>query len=104
MEMPMPGSDELTRATITPRVTPSLTVIEAVGSLRTPSPCRYELSEEVARGSMGVVFRAVDTGLGREVAVKVLQAKFGPGSSAAPLRRRAPHHRANTAPQHPRGA
>src|SRR5210317_558643 len=44
---------------------------------RTNSPAsnsgfRYELQEEVARGGMGVIVRAVDTELRREVAVKIL--------------------------------
>jgi tetratricopeptide (TPR) repeat protein len=50
----------------------------------TPLPIseRYTLLEEIARGGVGLVFRATDTVLGREVAVKVLQEKFGPNSSA----------------------
>src|SRR4051794_18419012 len=44
---------------------------------------RYELPEEIDRGGMGAVLRAHDCTLGRKVAVKVLQERFGPGSLLA---------------------
>jgi hypothetical protein len=42
---------------------------------------RSELLGEISRGRMGVIYRATDTTLACEVAVKVLQDKYAPGSS-----------------------
>lgn len=60
---------------------------------------RYILGEEIARGGMGEVYRATDTVLNREVAVKVLQAKYGPQSGSA--RRFADEARITGQLQHP---
>jgi serine/threonine protein kinase len=43
----------------------------------------YELHDEIGRGGMGVVYRARDRNMDREVAVKLLQDKFAPESSSA---------------------
>ncbi len=64
-----------------------------------PGSDRYVLGEEIARGGMGVVYRATDTALGREVAVKVLSDKFAPTSTAA--RRFAAEARITGQLQHP---
>jgi serine/threonine protein kinase len=71
-------------------------------AMPTPLPTgadRYVLGEVMARGGMGIVYRAIDTALGREVAVKVLQGKFVPGSHAA--RRFADEARITGQLQHP---
>jgi tetratricopeptide (TPR) repeat protein len=60
---------------------------------------RYVLQDEIARGGMGIVYRATDTILGREVAVKVLQDQFKLDSSAA--RRFADEARITGQLQHP---
>jgi tetratricopeptide (TPR) repeat protein/tRNA A-37 threonylcarbamoyl transferase component Bud32 len=44
---------------------------------------RFQLQGEIARGGMGIIYRATDTVLGREVAVKVLQEKYTPQSVSA---------------------
>src|SRR6476469_3354526 len=60
---------------------------------------RYELGEEIARGGMGVIYRATDTAFGREVAVKVLREQFAGANSAA--RRFADEARITGQLQHP---
>jgi tetratricopeptide (TPR) repeat protein len=64
-----------------------------------PLAARYRLGEEIARGGMGVVHRATDTMLGREVAVKVLQEKYASDPEAA--RRFADEARITGQLQHP---
>jgi len=46
-------------------------------------PLGYELHEEIGRGGMGIVYRALDTAMNREVAVKILLDKFAPDSRVA---------------------
>src|SRR5262245_40604593 len=81
-----------------------LAVADHVGGTHIPAggprPAeRYRLGEEIARGGMGVVHRAADTVLGREVAVKVLQEKYAPDSGTA--RRFADEARITGQLQHP---
>ena len=81
-----------------------LAVPDCAGGLRTPAgaskrAARYLLGEEIARGGMGIVYRATDTVLGREVAVKVLQEKYAPDSGTA--RRFADEARITGQLQHP---
>src|SRR6516162_2827554 len=60
---------------------------------------RYALGDEIARGGMGVIYRATDMALGRDVAVKMLQAKFALDSGVA--RRFAAEARITAQLQHP---
>src|SRR5262245_64990445 len=47
------------------------------------SPPGYELIDEIGHGGMGVVYRARDTILDRDVAVKLLAERYPADSSAA---------------------
>lgn len=60
---------------------------------------RYVMGTEIARGGMGAVYRATDTVLNREVAVKVLLDKYDPTSGTA--RRFADEARITGQLQHP---
>ena len=41
-----------------------------------PTPAGYELGDEIGRGGMGIVYRAHDPAVNRDVAVKVLQDRY----------------------------
>jgi serine/threonine-protein kinase len=62
---------------------------------------RYVIQEELGRGAMGVVYRALDPVLGRTVALKVLQGAFGTGEDPQFEERFAAEARAAARLSHP---
>jgi serine/threonine protein kinase len=55
---------------------------DGVAAAPTSAP-GYDLLDRIGRGGMGDVYRARDRAIDREVAVKVLQARFAPDSPTA---------------------
>ena len=65
---------------------------------------RYRLDSRIATGGMGEVWRATDTALGREVAVKVLKAEYADDPTFRhALRDRGPPRRGAAPPRRRRG-
>ncbi len=88
----MPADPNATNVSVPTRPPPAPTPAPTAGG-------RYVIGEEIARGGMGAVYRATDTALGREVAVKVLQDRFAHDSGTA--RRFADEARIAAQLQHP---
>src|SRR5688572_17034532 len=83
-----------------PEETASLAAAETTAfEVAPPDGHRYELVAELARGGMGIVYRAHDRALNREVAVKALRDPAGPVPGAA--RRLAEEARITGRLQHP---
>ncbi len=57
--------------------------ISASAALSATAPNGFELRDEVGRGGMGIVYRAIDLSLNREIAIKLLQDQIPAESSTA---------------------
>ena len=61
----------------------------------------FEIQSELGRGAMGVVYLAIETGLDRLVALKILPGALGPDASTGPRRRWLREARAVSSVRHP---
>jgi len=71
------------------------------GLERWPRIPGFEIQSELGRGAMGVVYLAIETGLDRLVALKVLPGALGPDTSTGPRRRWLREARAVSSVRHP---
>jgi eukaryotic-like serine/threonine-protein kinase len=71
------------------------------GPERWPSIPGFEMQSELGRGAMGVVYLAIETGLDRLVALKILPGTLGPDTSTGPGRRWMREARAIASVRHP---
>ena len=71
------------------------------GPERWPRIPGFEIQSELGRGAMGVVYLAIETGLDRLVALKILPGALGPDASTGPRRRWLREARAISSVRHP---